>query len=71
LGIFLPIHPLLAEARQHAARPQTLRHGKDFCVELPWLSILENDTIAQLKCGKKDKLALQQYMDYLKDWKSR
>jgi len=68
LGIFLPIHPLLAEARQYVANPQTLRHCEDPRVALPWLPMLEHKTISELKCREEDKLALQQYMDYLGDW---
>ncbi|KAH6704162.1 hypothetical protein BKA61DRAFT_617995 [Leptodontidium sp. MPI-SDFR-AT-0119] len=71
LGVFLPLHPLLAEARQHAAKPQTPRYPEDLYVALPWLSTLGKDTILKLKCGEKDKLALQQYMEYLGSWKAK
>ncbi|KAG4412486.1 hypothetical protein IFR04_014380 [Cadophora malorum] len=71
LGVFLPLHPLLAEARQYAARPETARYFEDLYVALPWLPTLGKDPISQLRCGEKDKLALQQYMEHLGSWKTK
>jgi len=52
LGVFLPLHPLLAEARQYAARPETARYFEDLYVALPWLPTLGKDPISQLRCGE-------------------
>lgn len=69
LGILLPLHPLIAEARQYAASPQTPGHCGDLCLALPWPSTLGKDSISKLKCTEKDKRVLQMYMDYLGSWR--
>ncbi|KAH8772313.1 hypothetical protein BGZ57DRAFT_895199 [Hyaloscypha finlandica] len=69
LGFFLPLHPLIAEARHYAANSQTPGHCEDLRLALPWPTTLGADSISKLKCTEKDKLVLQQYMDYLRSWR--
>jgi hypothetical protein len=65
LGFLLPLHPLIAEARNYIANPQKPGHCEDLA--LPWPPTLGKDNISKLKCTEKDKLVLQQYMDYLRN----
>jgi hypothetical protein len=65
LGFFLPLYPLIAEARHYTANSQKPGYYKDLRLALPWLTTLGADSISKLKYTEKDKVMLQQYMDHL------
>jgi hypothetical protein len=65
LQIFIPLHPLIAEARRHVARVQTIGYASSVSATTRWAVILREADIARLRYGEVDKAALRVYMDYL------
>jgi hypothetical protein len=57
LGIFIPLHPLIAEARRHASG--VFETSK-------WSSIVGGADISGVKCAEEDRVALRNYLDYLR-----
>jgi hypothetical protein len=65
LRIPIPLHPLIAEARRHAAHVQTTGYASNVSPTTRWASILGGADISGLKCAEADRVALKAYMDYL------
>ena len=64
LGMKIPLHPLIAEARRHAARGPVLGHVSD--MSLGWPSTLGRKDVSGLRCAEEDRVTLGKYLDYLK-----
>ncbi|RDL36283.1 uncharacterized protein BP5553_06895 [Venustampulla echinocandica] len=65
LPIFMPLHPLIAEARRHAAVVQTVGYASSVSPTTRWASILGKADISGLRCAEPDRAALHAYMEYL------
>ncbi|KAH8674401.1 hypothetical protein BGZ60DRAFT_513795 [Tricladium varicosporioides] len=65
LGIFIPLHPLIAEARQHATHIQAVGYASSVSPGTRWASVLGRADISRLRCSEADKVALRTYMNYL------
>ncbi|PVH75947.1 hypothetical protein DL98DRAFT_536113 [Cadophora sp. DSE1049] len=62
-GIFIPLHPLIAEARRHSAFSLMPDYTVDASVATDWPLVLCTADISALNCSKEDKDALRNYLD--------
>ncbi len=67
LGIFIPLHPLIAEARRHASRAMTPGYTGGVYEASKWPSELAGADISGVRCEEADRMALRNYLNYLKD----
>ena len=65
LRISIPLHPLIADARRHAAHVSRAGHFKDDSTTLRWPSTLGKADISEIRCADKDRVVLKNYLDYL------
>jgi hypothetical protein len=66
LGIFIPLYPLIANARQYAACALMPRHASGVSKTSKWPSTLGGADISRVRCSEEDKVALRNYLNYLK-----
>jgi hypothetical protein len=66
LRIFIPLHPLIADARRHAAHVSRVGHVKDYSTNIRWPSTLGKADISGIRCPHQDRVVLKNYLDYLK-----
>jgi hypothetical protein len=66
LGIFIPLYPLIADARRYAARALTPGHASGVSETSRWPSTLGGADISRVRCSEEDRVALRNYLDYLK-----
>lgn len=65
LRVDIPLHPLIAEARRHAASVQMAGYASSVSATTRWAVMLGEADIAGLRCAEADRVALRNYMDYL------
>jgi hypothetical protein len=65
LDIFIPLHPLIAEARRHTSRALMLGHASGVSETSKWPSTLGEADISGVRCTDEDRVALRNYLDHL------
>lgn len=69
--VFIPLHPLIAEARRHAARTMIHMSPDGVSSTTKWPSALGQVDLSQLNCLEADRVALRNYFEYLEMWAPR
>ena len=67
--IIIPLHPLIAEARRHAAR--SLIPGYSYDLIPTWPSTLATAGLSMSTYAEEDMVVLNNYLVYVKMWHSR
>ena len=62
------MNPLITIARQHLARVQAAGSTSNAVPVGRWAAILDDTDISRLQCAEVDKVALREYMNYLRGW---